>query len=456
MNIVEGKPQVETGYIFNDQCFLPSPKTYPAGFPILLAPLYYFFGNSILAFSYFISFVLFLLGFVLYYFFRIYFSRLISWCSVLIIIYNPWTLRFKAEILADLPFMLLLMLSLIFYLNLNFNCKTFLRSLLLGFFMAFSMLLKSIGVVLLISILTDIILLIIKKLIRHERKDIKNIIANFLVTAGSSFLFYVMIGYVLIPTVREPIAYYQSLYNFRDFGNLLVNILNNWVREFQGFFPLAKSNWKILSLLTVAIASILMIIGFIKKCAKNPGIFELLVLMYSFVALSFPTSSQGFRYLFPILPVYIYFIINGAQSFPLGSKVNSNCLLILIAVLCLLQYPGGIADLLAEQGKMTVGPQEKQSIEVFQYIRENTSKKAVIAFIKSTVLSLYAERNCIANRRDQDVAGMAAKFEQVGVDYYLTNTDLANSALDRFLLENKEKIRLIWSNEKFKLYKKIN
>ena len=71
------------------------------------------------------------------------------------------------------------------------------------------------------------------------------------------------------------------------------------------------------------------------------------------------------------------------------------------------------------------------------------------------MLSLYAERDCITNRRDQDSAGMAAKFERFGVDYYLTNSDLANSALDRFLLEHKEKISLIWLNQKFKLYKKI-
>ena len=42
-NIVDGKPQSETGYIFNEDNFL-DPKAYPVGFPLLLAPVYCFFG----------------------------------------------------------------------------------------------------------------------------------------------------------------------------------------------------------------------------------------------------------------------------------------------------------------------------------------------------------------------------------------------------------------------------
>ncbi len=455
INIVEGKSQIETGYILNDQYFLPSPKTYPVGFPILLAPLYYVFGNSILAFSCFISSVLFLLGLVLYHFFRSHFSRTVSWCAILLIVYNPWTLSFKGEILADLPFMLFMILAVIFYLQLVPKRRTLPESLLLGFLTAFSMLLKSIGVVLLASLLADAIFQMGKKLIRGEKKALAHIALDLLVTTGSCLLFYSAISFILIPTAIEPMPYYQSLYDFRDLGNLALNVFKNYALQLKGFFYLTDGVWKILTLATIAIASILMAIGLVRKFLQNPGILEWLALAYSAVVLTFPTANQGLRYLFPILPIYIFFIISGARSCHLGGKVKANHLLILIAILCCVHYPSGIQKLLAEQGKTTIGPQERQSKEVFQYIKENTSKKAVFVFIKPTVLSLYAERNCMANRRDQDVAGMATKFEQVGVDYYLTNSDLANGALDRFLIKHKVKVRLIWSNEKFKLYKKI-
>ena len=455
-NLVEGKPQTATGYIFNEQGLLPSPQTYPMGFPLLLAPLYYFFGNNILVFSYFISLVLFVLGLALYYFFRMQFSRWSAAIAVLIIIFNPWTLDFKAEILSDLPFMFFMMLSVIFYLRLNPDRRAFPESVWLGFLMAAAMLMKSIGVLLLFSMLADFVLRLVKKTFVRENKISGAGAMNLLVASASALLFYAGVAFVLVPTAQEPLPYYQSLYNFHDPLNLIWNALQNYVREFQGFFHNTGSGWKIVTLSTIGLASLIMAVGLIRKFIKTPAMPEFLTTFYFFIILSFPTANQGFRYIFPILPICIYFVIFGAQSFRFGTKNYSNHLLTLLAVLCLLHYPAGIQRILRDQNKMTAGPQEGQSQDAFRYIRENTSRKAVIAFIKATIVPLYTRRKCIANRRDQDVASMALKFEQVGVDYYLTHSDLSNIALDKFLAEYHRHIKLVWYNTKFKLYKRID
>lgn len=106
INLVDGKPQTETGYVFNNQYPSLAPQTYPVGFPILLSPVYFLFGNKIIAFSYFISFILFILALGPYYFYKSHFNEWISLFAVLVIIYNPWTLSFKSEINSDIPFML--------------------------------------------------------------------------------------------------------------------------------------------------------------------------------------------------------------------------------------------------------------------------------------------------------------------------------------------------------------
>ena len=46
-NIVEGNSQFQTGYIINVEGPVLGPPTYPIGFPLLLSPVYYFFGNNI-------------------------------------------------------------------------------------------------------------------------------------------------------------------------------------------------------------------------------------------------------------------------------------------------------------------------------------------------------------------------------------------------------------------------
>jgi hypothetical protein len=454
-NLVEGKAQTATGYIFNEQGFLPSPQTYPVGFPILLAPLYVFFGNDILAFSYFISLVLFMLGLVMYHFFRTCFSRSISAGAVLLIIYNPWTLAFKGEILADLPFMLMMLLGVVFYVKLDGERRAFATSLWLGLWTAFSMLLKSIGIVLLLAVLVDLFFLAFIKLVKGKINKPDKSATNLLVAAASALLFYAAIAFILIPTAKEPLPYYQSLYSLRHPLSLIIDGMKNYVHELEGFFYLGRGGWKVLTFSTIALASMLMAVGFIAQCIKRPGMIEWLTAAFSFAVLTFPTANQGLRYLFPILPIYFYYAILGAQALRLGGRSYAERSLILLAALCLFHYPSGIGGVLREQGRTTAGPQERQSLEAFRYIRANTPGKAVFAFIKATVLPLYTGRSCIANRRDQDSASMAMKFAQVGVGFYLTHADLANPALDKFLLRYQNEIKLVWVNDKFKLYKRI-
>jgi 4-amino-4-deoxy-L-arabinose transferase-like glycosyltransferase len=456
-NLVESKPQTATGYIFNEQCVLPSPQTYPVGFPILLAPFYCFFGNNILVFSCFISLILVLLGLILYCFFCGHFSPLVSGCAALLIVYNPWTLSFKGEILADFPFTLFLMLAVIAYTKLDLERRAFQESMRLGILVAITMLLKSVGVALLVAILADFILLMAKKLLAGEKRNANTGAVNLLVAAGSALLLYAAVAFLLLPSAREPLPYYRSLYNFREPLALLAGILRNYVGELQDFFYLKGYGANILALATIVLVSVLLAVGFIKKCLKGSGMIEWLTAVYAFVALAFPTANQGLRYLFPILPLFIYYTVLGARSLPRAGKIQANHVLVAITLLCLLHYPIGIMHVLREQGKTVAGPQEKQSQEAFRFIRENTARDAVIAFRKSTVLPLYADRKCIgANRMDQDVASLAAKFSQVGVRYYLTNSDLNDHALERFIFAYKASLRLVWSNDKFKLYQKIN
>lgn len=455
-NLVEGKPQTTTGYIFNEQCFLPSPQTYPVGFPILLSPFYVLFGNNILAFSYLISFVLFLLGLALYYFFRGHFSPAISGGALLLIVYNPWTLSFKGEILADIPFALFMMLAVIGFEKLDPNRKIFLQSLRLGALVAVTMLMKSVGVVLLFSILADSMLRIVKKMFAGKKNDAGNIVGLLLAAAGSAILFYAAIAFLLIPSAKEPLPYYQSLYSFRDPLNLMVSGLLHYIGEFRGFFYLGGSVGKILAGTTIVLATLLMVIGFFKKCLKSPAMPEWLAATYTFLILAFPTTNQGFRYIFPILPLYIYYTVIGARTLPWPGKIHANHVLALITMLCLLHYPLGILHILRDQDKIAIGPQEKQSQEAFRYIKENTPPDAVIAFRKATVLPLYTDRRSIgSNRPDQNIESLAAKFSQVGVRYYLINAALDDPGLERFLSAYQEKVRMVWTNDKFTLYENI-
>ena len=114
-NMVQGIPQSETGYIFNPENKDIGPKAYPVGFPLMLAPVYAFFGLNIKAYTLFITLVYFLLGLLLVMFFRRYFSFITSVALALLFLCNPQMLIFKQEVMSDLPFTLLLVTALLLY-----------------------------------------------------------------------------------------------------------------------------------------------------------------------------------------------------------------------------------------------------------------------------------------------------------------------------------------------------
>src|SRR5689334_21022175 len=53
-NIVEGRPYDDTGYIYNPQNAVVSPRSYPPVFPLLLAPVYRLRGLDLTAMKAFV------------------------------------------------------------------------------------------------------------------------------------------------------------------------------------------------------------------------------------------------------------------------------------------------------------------------------------------------------------------------------------------------------------------
>ena len=103
-NIVKGIPQSETAYMYNPDNAVLGPPAYPIGFPILLSPVYAIAGNSIFAITLWITAFLFGIGMMMALYLRRHFSDLVTFFMVMIVIYNPWTLSMKLEIMSEFPF----------------------------------------------------------------------------------------------------------------------------------------------------------------------------------------------------------------------------------------------------------------------------------------------------------------------------------------------------------------
>ncbi|RLD53513.1 MAG: hypothetical protein DRI97_13315, partial [Bacteroidetes bacterium] len=190
-NIVEGVPQTEVSYIYNPDNPVIGPPAYPIGFPLLLSPVYALAGNSIFAFSLWITAFLFGTGMIMALYLRRYFTELVAFFLVMILMYNPWTLGMKLEIMSEFPFAFLLMLCL--YLFEKYAGGPFWMGIVIAFVGGLLMSVRTIGVVFPIAVL---IWAIRKRFIEKDKTPMSRCVCGFLVGVGS-ILVYLLLNNIL-------------------------------------------------------------------------------------------------------------------------------------------------------------------------------------------------------------------------------------------------------------------
>lgn len=442
--ISEGRSQSETGYIFNEQNPYLGPPTYPIGFPLILAPLYYFFGNNIFAFSILISIFLFALSFILIKIFNLYFSYLISVLMAVAFIYNPWLLRFKSSIVSDIPFAFFFLSGIYFYLKKFHSEKTKIGySILLGLLICISMLIKSIGAIIIFGIFFE------KIVSSFKNRNFK--FARFhnpLIILGSVLFFYILSNYIIFPTDTEHYSFFSTLFNLSNIPGAIKSNYSYYFVLIKDFF----SDDVIISAITIT----LFLFGFFKKLLNKADIADFIFIAYLIIILGFPVV-QGFRYLLPVYPIILIYIVFGFKSVTKNLPDKRNVLLtIAVSGLLILIYFNGISSVFRSQKKTLAGPQTNYSIEAFYYIQKNTDENSIFAFIKPRVLALYAERRSIGIGKGRSMEEIDRKFSEVGVNYLLTVEDKKSIPFENYIEHYSHKLELIWENDKFKIFKRIN
>jgi hypothetical protein len=450
-NIVEGKSQTETGYIVNPDHTMVGPPAFPVGFPLILSPVYMVFGNSIGAFNYFNTLLLCIIGILMIYFFRKSFDELTSVLLALVVIYNPWTLGFKCEILSDFLFTLLLLLTTIVYLKIT--DKNILLSILCGILAVLLSVTKNLGIVFLIAIVADSA----TKVIYWYRDNIGQLnMRSTIYNLGSIILtfsiVFVLFNYFLFPTGHITVDYYKSLYQYDGIKEVFLKNIAYYINTFQDFFHPPMALWDLLPLIIKAFALTFFILGLVNALLHKISFIEILFGGYVVALFIYPNSTQGFRYLFPVLPFIMFYIVKGLKSFTLSRHINQYILTMGIALLCLLSYRTGITRIMNSQQQILQGPQEPEAVEAFDYIKKNTKNNDTIVFIKPRALTLYTGRYSFTNHPAQDSTSLTKRINLLKSRYFLLTSDMDNSALRNYITKRKDGIMLKFKNSKFEFY----
>jgi len=446
-NIVKGNQQAESGYVYDNSFPVVAPPAYPVGFPLMLSTVYSLFGHSIIHYSFLITAVLFLYCLVLALFLRNYFSWLTGLFMVLLFAYNPWTLSFKTEILSDLPFSLLLLLSWMFYQKRE---KIF-YLISAGIVMALLFSTRGAGFVFLVAICLHNGYLFFKDKSPGARKNtLQNTSLLIVISTG----IYFWLNHVLfnIPS-SEFLGFYQKAWMKSSSFDIIIQNLNYYVDVFKAFYHPQVEEWTFATSVAESFAIGLMLMGLLFSLLKQRSFFDLLVWLYIILILLYPYTSSGFRFILPVIPFLMFYIVLGMKQIKFDINLSRHWLIIMVGTAVLLLYKPSIEKFIEERNVIIAGPQEKASEEAFQYINTHLNKNDLVVFKKPKALALYCHVKTTSVISTQTKVEIAEMFERMGVTYLFMNINIEDRPLDEFIRENQATVQEVWRNDKFVLYK---
>lgn len=455
--ITEGKPAAETGYIYNTNYPMLGPAAYPGGFPLILAPVYAVWGNSIPAFNVYLSVWLVLAGFIWYMVIRRYHGELVSVLLTLTWCWHPWTLEFKAEVLSDIPFTALTGLVILMYqrgfmvYDKQKQKSSLVKALAMGLAAGLLLAIRVQGIVVLGALFAYDFWHTVTSDKRSIRPGLYANSATILLVAFISG--FVVINYFISGITLGQLFTYGGNFSGEPLLTSLRENLHYYTVLVQDFFQRTKTDWKVLPLLTQALVLALAFIGFFRQFIKGRPVLAWVFAAYMALLLVYPYRGSGFRFLLPVAPVILHFAARGFASIQWGFQWPVRYWAVGLSIILFLQlWPEQRQAVIAAKNNFA-GPQEPESVEAFDYIRTHTPAQSVILFKKPRALALYAERKAFAIN-PADNQKWIKDLERFNPSHILVHTDITDNITREYLVHNADSWRVEWQNNKFTLYTK--
>jgi len=446
-NIVQGIPQSETGYVYNELNPIIGPHAYPMGFPLLLAPVYAIAGNNIDAFITLISLLYIVLGTLMIVFYRNYFSWITALVLAIIFLYNPQMVLFKREVMSDIPFAALLVLCFVLHQKLKpGNLK---QIIVLASVSGFMLSVRPAGIVFIAAVFVAQI----DALIRHKIKAIE-----FATYGGILILFPILIYYVInlfifkIPSGGSVHDYFLLF----DPVNLIKIIPENFAHYIEVLRYLYVPQTLIfngLSLLLGSIITTLILIGFIKRMLQRPEVIDWCFIFYVIMLLGYHYNNSGPRLLVPIGFIFLFYAATGLKTIQLLPQVQAWKKAVAIGLLIMLLFMPSLISIIQSGDNTIEGPQQASAVETFKYMSKNVTAEAVVVFAKPRALALYAGCRSMADPRVKDPTLFHKQVMDANASYLLICNQLTDELMYRYSRVMQNRLTKQFENKDFLLYK---
>jgi hypothetical protein len=202
------------------------------------------------------------------------------------------------------------------------------------------------------------------------------------------------------------------------------------------------------------VALLLAFVGYASRLARGPGPFEVFLPLF-FLPLLFWVFQQGIRYVLPIIPLYIYYIMEGARS--ITSRMQPGARRVTQYTLMVAAF-GSFASLYTTIDLRHIpGPLDPEAQEMFRHVEANSGPDDVFLFEKPRLIGLLSHRKAVIPTREDDPTKdeeALGFYRATGVDYVVTTSsfEMDRQYLLPFLSRHPDWAREVWSNGVFQLW----
>lgn len=362
------------------------PVAYPWGYPLILTPVYAIKGISPLALK--LPGLFFFAGFLIcfYLMMRPRLTQMESLLLVSLFAFNPMLVDFLDQILSDIPFLFFSTLALL--LMIEEKRRSILDYALLGGVLAFAFFNRTTGILLLVSFLGVELLKVWRY--RANRQLAISLLRNIFIvciTFGILWLFYSLI----FPAGSE--SYFDQLRGFK-LGTAL-GFINDYFQLFSAFLG-NSIIWRDLYYLLFGF----FLLGLWLR-RKDDLVFIIFFSLWVLLLIIWPIW-QGPRFLFPLLPIFMYFTFQGMKSVidkltgryrQLGQRAFYSFWLLIAGIFLFNSSVNAYVNL--RNNRSINGPFDLYSLEVYNFIREKTPSDSLIVFFKPRVMRLMTDHDAI-------------------------------------------------------------
>ena len=376
------------------------PVTYPWGFSLLLSPLFLFFGLDIIIFKslvlvFFLSFIA-----VLWFLFKDELTQIELLIFMSLFAFNPYFLKFGDEIISDIPFLFFSTFSILVFSKLHkvrSRNSLYLVGILLGLSFAAATSIRTNGVLLPVTYLIMLFIFSVRSFLplnkafdflwmsinEHQAKH------KILIYSMPLVFFFIpiwLLGYLIPDHSGSHLIHFENVTIKSIFGNFLYySVL---VKDFFGESPL--------NIIIYFLSLPLLLLGLREKLTNSTTI--LVYVFLTIVLYILWPYRQGLRFIFPVLPFYLFFVFIGLRSVRLIlGKINNIEFIapLIVLVVLIFQSSFHIFSNISNNRYLSDGPFTSDAQEMFSFIRENVPKSEVVVFRKPRVLRLFTGNNSL-------------------------------------------------------------